>query len=233
MGIYIGNETGIRVMPHVCCRDRNLIGLRSAMLGAHINGIRDVLIITGDPVGRDERGTITGVFDVNSIRLMEYVKSMNEEIFPEEPFYYGGALNYAGANIDAIEGRMRKKMEAGCSYFLTQPVYSDADIERVRELKKRTKAKIMVGLMPLVSYKNAIFMKNEMPGIDVPDAVIACYRPDMSREEAEDAAISVCVKIGEKVCGFADGYYLMTPFNRVGLVSRIMDKLRQCEERQQ
>lgn len=233
MGIYIGNETGIRVMPHVCCRDRNLIGLRSAMLGAHINGIRDVLIITGDPVGRDERGTITGVFDVNSIRLMEYVKSMNEEIFPEEPFYYGGALNYAGANIDAIEGRMRKKMEAGCSYFLTQPVYSDADIERVRELKKRTKAKIMVGLMPLVSYKNAIFMKNEMPGIDVPDAVIACYRPDMSREEAEDAAISVCVEIGEKVCGFADGYYLMTPFNRVGLVNRIMDKLRQCEERQQ
>lgn len=229
MGIYIGRETGIDVMPHVCCRDRNLIGLRSAMLGAHINGIREVLIITGDPVGRDDRNTITSVFDVNSIRLMEYVKNMNEEIFPEEPFYYGGALNYAGVNIDAIEMRMRKKMEAGCSFFLTQPVYSDADIQRVRELKERTEAKIILGLMPLVSYKNAMFMKNEMPGIDVPDEVAACYSPDMSREAAEETAISVCVEIGEKVRKFADGYYLMTPFNRVGLVNRIIDKLRQCE----
>ena len=227
MGVYIGNETGVRVMPHVCCRDRNLIGLRSAMLGAHINGIRDMLIITGDPVGRDDRGSITGVFDMNSIRLMEYVRNMNEELFPDEPFYYGGALNYAGVNIDAIETRMRKKMEAGCSYFLTQPVYSDADIIRVRELKERTGAKIILGLMPLVSYKNALFMRNEMPGIDVPDKIVECYKPDMSREEAEETAENICVAIGEKARDFADGYYLMTPFNRVGLVNRIIDRLRQ------
>lgn len=227
MGVYIGNETGVRVMPHVCCRDRNLIGLRSAMLGAHINGIRDMLIITGDPVGRDDRGSITGVFDLNSIRLMEYVRNMNEELFCDEPFYYGGALNYAGVNIDAIETRMRRKMEAGCSYFLTQPVYSDADITRVRELKERTGAKIILGLMPLVSYKNALFMKNEMPGIDVPDVIVECYKPDMSREEAEKAAEAICVAIGENAKDFADGYYLMTPFNRVGLVNRIINKLRQ------
>ena len=227
MGVYIGNETGVRVMPHVCCRDRNLIGLRSAILGAHINGIRDMLIITGDPVGRDDRGSITSVFDMNSIRLMEYVRNMNEELFPDEPFYYGGALNYAGVNIDAIETRMRKKMEAGCSYFLTQPVYSDADITRVRELKERTGAKIILGLMPLVSYKNALFMKNEMPGIDVPDKIVECYKPDMSREEAEETAENICVAIGEKARDFADGYYFMTPFNRVGLVNRIIDRLRQ------
>lgn len=226
MGIYIGNETGIKVMPHICCRDRNLIGLRSAILGAHINGIRDMLIITGDPVGRDERGSITSVFDMNSIRLMEYVRNMNEEVFSEAPIYYGGALNYAGVNVDAIETRIRKKMEAGCSYFLTQPVYSDTDIERVQELKKRTGAKIILGLMPLVSYKNAMFMKNEMPGIDVPDEVVAYFKPDMSREEAEQAAETICVAIGEKAKEFADGYYLMTPFNRVGLVNRIIDKLR-------
>lgn len=226
MGIFIGNQAGVKVMPHVCCRDRNLIGLRSAMLGAHINGIRDMLIITGDPVGRDDRGTITSVFDMNSIRLMEYVQNMNEEMFLEEPFYYGGALNYAGVNIDAIETRMRKKMEAGCSYFLTQPVYSDTDIARVQELKKRTGAKIILGLMPLVSYKNAMFMKNEMPGIDIPDEVVACFKPDMSREEAEKAAETICVAIGEKAKDFADGYYLMTPFNRVALVNRIIDQLR-------
>lgn len=229
MGIYIANKTGIRVMPHVCCRDRNLIALRSAILGGHINGIRDMLIITGDPVARDDRNIISSVFDMNSIKLMDYVKNMNQETFLEEPIYYGGALNYAGVNVDAIASRMKKKMEAGCSYFLTQPVYSDADIERVRELKKRTGAKIILGIMPLVSYKNALFMKNELPGIDVPEEIINCYRPDMERAEAEETAVRISVEIGKKAMDFADGFYFMTPFNRVLLVNRIIDGLRECQ----
>ncbi len=229
MGIYIANKTGIQVMPHVCCRDRNLIALRSAILGGYINGIRDMLIITGDPVARDDRNIISGVFDMNSIRLMDYVKNMNQETFFGEPVYYGGALNYAGVNIDAIVARMIKKMEAGCSYFLTQPVYSDADIDRVRELKKRTGAKIILGIMPLVSYKNALFMKNEMPGIHVPDEIIKCYQPEMSREEAQEAAVEISMEIGRKAMDFTDGFYLMTPFNRVSLVKVIMDRLRELE----
>lgn len=229
MGIYLANQTGARVMPHVCCRDRNVIALRSAILGGYINGIRDMLVITGDPVARDDRGTVSGVFDFNSIKLMEYISNMNTEVFSEEPYFFGGALNYAGVNIEAIVGRMKKKMEAGCSYFLTQPVYSDEDIERVRELKCRTGAKIILGLMPLVSYKNALFMKNEMPGISVPDSIVNQYHPDMSREEAETIAEKVCVEIGKKAMDFADGYYLMTPFNRVTLVNRIIHDLRMSD----
>ena len=227
MGIYISNKTGIRVMPHVSCRDRNLIGLRSGILGGYINGIRDVLIITGDPVARDDRNIISSVFDVNSIRLMEYVKNMNQELFSKDPIYYGGALNYAGVNIDAIVTRMERKMEAGCSYFLTQPVYSDEDIERVRELKRRTGAKIIFGIMPLVSYKNATFMKNEMPGVNIPEEVLSLYKPEMSREAAENVAVDCCVSIGEKAKEFADGFYFMTPFNRVSLVNKIINRLRE------
>lgn len=229
MGIYIANKTGIRVMPHVCCRDRNLVALRSAILGGHINGIRDMLIITGDPVARDDRNIISSVFDMNSIRLMDYVKNMNQETFVGEPVYYGGALNYAGVNIDAIVSRIVKKMEAGCSYFLTQPVYSDEDIDRVRELKKRTGAKIILGIMPLVSYKNALFMKNEMPGIDVADDIVKRYDPKMSRKDAEETATEISVEIGQKAVDFADGFYLMTPFNRVSLVNGIIDRLRELE----
>lgn len=229
MGIYIANKTGIRVMPHVCCRDRNLVALRSAILGGHINGIRDMLIITGDPVARDDRNIISSVFDMNSIRLMDYVKNMNRETFLGEPVYYGGALNYAGVNIDAIVSRMVKKMEAGCSYFLTQPVYSEEDINRVRELKKRTGAKIILGIMPLVSYKNALFMKNEMPGIDVADDIVKRYDPKMSRKDAEETATEISVEIGQKAVDFADGFYLMTPFNRVSLVNGIIDRLRELE----
>lgn len=229
LAVYAKRLTDISVMPHVAMRDRNLIGLRSEILGAHANGIRDFLVITGDPVGPDNRGKITGVFDVNSIRFMEYLQHMNEEIFPDQPVYYGGALNYAGNNIWAIAGRMRKKMEVGCSYFLTQPVFSEEDVQRVIELKEMTGAKIICGLMPLVSYRNALFMKNEMPGIHVNDEILNRYDPEMSREEAEDTAVALCLDIAEALRGAADGFYLMTPFHRVGLVNRIINAIKQGE----
>lgn len=229
LAVYAKRLTDISVMPHVAMRDRNLIGLRSEILGVHANGIRDFLVITGDPVGPDNRGKITGVFDVNSIRFMEYLQHMNEEIFPDQPVYYGGALNYAGNNIRAIVGRMRKKMEAGCAYFLTQPIFSEEDVQRVIELKEMTGAKIICGLMPLVSYRNALFMKNEMPGIHVNDEILNRYDPEMSREEAEDTAVALCLDITEALRGAADGFYLMTPFHRVGLVNRIINAIKQGE----
>ena len=229
LAVYAKRLTDISVMPHVAMRDRNLLGLRSEILGAHANGIRDFLVITGDPVGPDNRGKITGVFDVNSIRFMEYLQHMNEEIFPDQPVYYGGALNYAGNNIRAIVGRMRKKMEAGCAYFLTQPIFSEEDVQRVIELKEMTGAKIICGLMPLVSYRNALFMKNEMPGIHVNDEILNRYDPEMSREEAEDTAVALCLDIAEALRGAADGFYLMTPFHRVGLVNRIINAIKQGE----
>lgn len=226
MAIYVQNKTGLSMMPHISCRDRNLIGIHSALLGAHINDIRNLLIITGDPVAREDRDVITPVFDFNSIKLMQYVQNMNEEVFGNEPFYYGGALNYATGKLELIVARMRKKIEAGCGYFLTQPIYSDEDIERVRALKKMTGAKILCGIMPLVSLKNARFMQNEMPGIHVPDEIVERYHADMKREDAEETAVQICVEIGRKMSDFADGYYIMTPFNRVQLVNRIIHGLR-------
>lgn len=226
MASYLKVKTGAEVMPHITCRDRNIIGLRSALLGAHINGIRDMLIITGDPIGIEDRKTITNVYDMNSVKLMEYVKRMNDEVFPEAPIYYGGALNYSGANPKAIAERMIRKMEAGCSYFLTQPIYSDEDIERVAWLKKETGAVIACGIMPLVSYKNAMYMKHEMPGINVPDDIIARYSPEQTREEAENTAIEISVETAEKLADIADGYYFMTPFNRVSMISKIIDAVK-------
>lgn len=227
LAVYGKNIADVQIMPHVAMRDRNLIGLRAEVLGAHVNGIRDLLIITGDPVGRDDRGKITGVFDMNSIRFMDYLKHMNEEVFGNYPMYYGGALNYDGPNIDAIISRMLKKMEAGCSYFLTQPIFSEGDIERIRELKEKTGAKIICGIMPIVSYRNALFMQNEMPGIHIDDAVVTKYKPDMSREDAEKVAIEISAGIAEKLADIADGYYIMTPFHRVELVVKIMDRIRE------
>ena len=220
-------ETGIPVMPHIACRDRNIIGLRGMLLGDHMNDIRQLLIVTGDPVARDARGTISGVFDMNSIRLMEYVKHMNEELYADDPLHFGGALNYHGANPDAIIRRMEKKIEAGCEYFLSQPIYSDEDVERIAYIRQALcgRAKLCCGIMPLVSYKNAMFLHNEMAGIHIPQEILEKYDPGMSREAAQAVAVEISLELVHKLSDIADAYYFMTPFNRADLICEIIEGL--------
>lgn len=217
-------ETGLTVMPHIACRDRNIIGLRGMLLADHMNDIRHLLIVTGDPVARDARGTISGVYDMNSIRLMEYVTHMNEELYADDPLHFGGALNYHGANPDAIIRRMEKKIEAGCEYFLTQPVYSDEDVERIAYIRAAIggRARIFGGIMPLVSYKNAMFLHHEMAGIHIPEEILNRYTPDMSREAAQEVAVAISLKLAAQLEPYVDGYYFMTPFNRAGLICEII-----------
>ena len=222
MSIKIANETGMHVMPHVCCRDRNMISMRSSLLGAYIHGLRNLLIVTGDPVPGDSRVSTTGVFDYNSIQLMEYVKEMNVEHFESESFCYGGALNYGRGMIDKVVERMKRKIDAGAKYFLTQPIYSDEDIERIRLIKEKLDTKILCGILPFVSYRNACFIKNEISGIYVPDEMVERYHPDMSKEEAENVGAAMAKEIMVKLNPIADGYYFMLPFNRVSLMDKIL-----------
>lgn len=221
MSIKIAKEAKISVMPHVCCRDKNMIAMRSSLLGAYIHDIRNILVVTGDPVPSVSRLSTTGVFDYNSIQLMDFVKDMNVEHFSKEPLYYGAALNYGRGKIDKVVERMEKKIQAGAKYFLTQPIYSDEDIDRIKQIKERVDTKILCGIMPLVSYRNANFMKNEIAGIHVPDGIIERYRPDMTKEEAEIVGATIANEIISKLNPFADGYYFMLPFNRVSLMDKI------------
>ena len=229
LGSVLQRTCHISVMPHVSCRDRNLIGLRAMMLGSYFNDIRHYLLITGDPVPQADRSSVTQVFDYNSIRFMSLVHEMNEDVFAKDRVVYGGALNYAGANPDAIASRMRQKMEQGCSYFLTQPVYSQEDIKRLAYLKGETGAKIIGGIMPLVSYRNAMFLSSEMPGIHIPQEIVEQYTSDMTRETAEETAVHICVSIAKEMAEVVDGYYLMTPFNRVELICRIIEAIRKTD----
>lgn len=226
LAVKIQHETGIQVMPHVSCRDKNIIAMRASMLGTYMNGIRHYLIVTGDPVARGDRDIITSVFDFNSIKFMQYVNEMNQDVFEGEPVVYGGALNYHGANPDAIIQRIQLKADAGCACVLTQPVYSTEDVERLRYIKSGIDIKLMCGIMPLVSYKNAMFMSNEMPGVHISPETVARYTPEMTREEAEKVASEISVEIAEKLYDIADGFYFMTPFNRTGLIVQIIQSIR-------
>lgn len=226
MASIMHREHGVEVMPHICCRDKNIIGIRAELLALHMADIRNLLIITGDPVNKEDRQTISGVFDFNSVRLMNYIKQLNSDLLKDDPFIYGGALNYDGVGVQSIIERMKNKMNEGCSYFLTQPIYSNEDIERVKMLRETTGAKVICGIMPLVSYRNALFMKNEVHGINVPDEIMNLYDPEMTREEGESVALSMAVDLAKKLEDIADGYYLMTPLGRVDLIRRILTKIK-------
>ena len=211
-------------------RDRNVIAIKSWLLGTYIEGIRNLLVITGDPVPSPERNDIKSVFNLNSIRLLEMIAEMNREVFAQEPFLLGGALNLNVLNKDVELRRMEQKIESGARFFLTQPVFLDSTIEYLRKAKQKTDAKILAGIIPLVSYRNAVFLNNEIAGIDIPDKYIKKFSPNMSRQEAEYVGVEIAVDIINKVKGQADGIYLITPFNRTGMIAKIIDKsLRQVE----
>lgn len=225
IGARVSRELKMSVMPHVACRDKNSIALGGAFLGAHINGIRNLLIVTGDPVPAGDRSVSSPVYDFNSVTLMEYLKQMNEEYFSRDPLIYGGALNYGRKNPEKEIERMKKKIAAGASYFLTQPIYSSEDIDRIRYIKSQVDTKILCGIMPLVSYRNAMFIKNEIYGINVPEEVVLKYQPEMSRTEGEQAGIEISLKLIGQMRDVADGYYFMVPFNRAAMIGRIIERM--------
>lgn len=223
--ILVNQQTEIATMPHICCRDKNVIALGGVFLGAHMNGIRNMLVITGDPVPTGDKSTTSSVYDFNSFRLMNYFKQLNIEYFADDPIIYGGALNQCRPNLDIEIDRMHKKCSAGADYFLTQPIYSDDDIERIKYIKTKIETKILCGIMPLVNFRNAMFVKNEMSGIQIPDEIITRYNENMSREEGEQVGITISLEIIAKLHDIADGYYFMVPFNRASMICKIIEKM--------
>ncbi|MBR1931652.1 MAG: bifunctional homocysteine S-methyltransferase/methylenetetrahydrofolate reductase [Lachnospiraceae bacterium] len=222
MAEKVWRETGICVMPHICCRDKNAIAMRSQLLGAHINHIHNFLIITGDPIPSMVRSTVKSVFNFDSVGLMHIMADMNEEQFAHAPICYGGAINQGRRNLDVEIGRVRKKMEAGATFFLTQPVSTREGAGVLRRIKEETGARILCGVMPFVSLKNALFMKNEMTGIEVTEEVLARYREDMTREEGEAAGVALAKDVIAWTEDFVDGYYFSFPFNRVHMLEKIL-----------
>lgn len=222
MAEKVARETGMCVMPHICCRDKNAIAMRAQLLGAHINHIYNFLVITGDPVPSMVRSSIKSVFNFDSVGLMRIMNDMNEDQFSDAPICYGGAINQASKNIDNVIARVKKKMDAGATFFLTQPISTQESAERVRAIKQATGARVLCGIMPFVSLKNATFMKNEMTGIEVTDEVLARYREDMTRAEGEEAGIRLAQEMMALTEDFADGYYFSFPFNRVEMLEQIL-----------
>lgn len=222
MAEKVHRATGMDVMPHLCCRDKNALAMRSLLMGAQINDILNMLIVTGDPLPSAARETVKAVFNFDSVGLMRMAQEMNGELFGDRTLCYGGAINHGRPNLDVEIGRVKKKMSAGAEFFLTQPVFTREDAERLRRVKAETGACILCGVMPLVNRRNALFMRNEIAGVQVTDEIIARYPENASRDEGEAVGVALARDVIAMVQDFADGYYFTFPFNRAYLMDRVL-----------
>lgn len=225
-GIRIKYATGMEVMPHICCRDKNSLAVRGMFLGAHANDLKNFLIITGDPLASNQKDSVKKVFNFNSISMMNYIHQMNEDLELIQPFIFGGAINQSRPNFEVELKRVGQKIEAGAKYFLTQPIFSKTDMERLKIIKERYDCHILCGIMPLISYKNAFFIKNEIHGIEVPDEILELYDPSMDKEEGEWVGVHLAKRLMEALKDIASGYYFMLPFNRVSILEKLFKEER-------
>ena len=221
----LARETGMRVIPHLTCRDKNLNALKSAMLGLSIEGIGTVLAVTGDPVRDEDRLRIRSLAGFNSLDFARTISEWNQTDFAL-PFTIGGALNVNARNFSVELERAILKTEAGVSMFFTQPVISEQALRNLRLARDVLPNETMLlgGILPVVSHKNALFMNENLNGITVSPEIVELYR-DATKDQASGLAVSVSLDIMEKLSHEVDGYYLITPFKRIDIIESIITEL--------
>ena len=224
----VHRELGMNVLPHMTCRDRNLNATKALLLGLYAEGVREVLAITGDPIPTAERDEVKNVYQFNSRKLAKYIVSLaGEGREMPSPITVFGALNLNARNFEVELRRAAEKLENGMSGFLTQPLLSAQAVENLKKTRETLgeRAKILAGILPVVSQRNAIFMENEVNGIHVDEAIIQKFE-GLDRTAGEELGLEVSVQAAKAAAPYADGFYLMTPFNRVALMERLIARLR-------
>ena len=219
----IKQRFNIEPLVHITCRDRNLIGLQSHLLGLSLIGVNEILAITGDPSKVGHLPGATNVYDVNSKGLTEIALRFNQGINTD-----GDALkkhtnfNIAGAfdpNVRKLDGavkRLEKKVASGMSYFITQPVYSKEKIKQVYEATKHLNTPFFIGIMPIASYNNALFLHNEVPGIKMSEEVLNQFKAVKDdKEKTKELSLRLSKELIDTVHEYFNGLYIITPFQKV------------------
>src|SRR5207247_1569749 len=215
---------------HFPCRDRNLMGIQADLLGAPALDVRNILALKGDPPRAGDYVNTTAVFDVNAIGLIEVLKRMNQgldatgnSIGTPTSFCVGAALNPGAENIKAEISRFQRKVHAGAQWLQTQPVYDLAELDRFLEQAGGPPVPVIVGVLPLHSYRHAEFLHNEVPGITIPEQIRARLR------DAGDGALRVGIEMAQRLVreirSRYAGVYLMPSFGRFEVVAEVLDAL--------
>jgi methionine synthase I (cobalamin-dependent)/5,10-methylenetetrahydrofolate reductase len=229
--LLVRDGTGLDINMHFTCRDRNLMGIQADLLGAHALDIRNILAMTGDPPRTGDYANATAVFDVDGVGLIEVLRRMNEgldatgnSIGEPTAFCVGAALNPSAEDVPREIERMGRKIEAGARWLQTQPVYDLALLDRFLERAGGSAVPVLVGIMPLHSFRHAEFLHNEVPGITIPDDVRARLRD--AGDQALRTGIGMAQRLVDEVRGRYAGAYLMPSFGRFEVVAEVLDALR-------
>jgi methionine synthase / methylenetetrahydrofolate reductase(NADPH) len=224
--LLIEQQVGIESVTHYACRDRNLLGMLSDLLGAAAIGLRNLLLITGDPPKMGPYPSATAVFDIDAIGLTNLVRNLNHGRDPGDnaigaptQFVIGVGVNPAPIDLDHELKRFAWKVEAGAEFAVTQPVFDANQLENFLRRTEGQRPPIVAGIWPLVSVRNAEFLANEVPGVSVPVSVIERMRKasDKSKEHAIAEGIAIAREMLERVRGGVQGVQVSAPFGKVEL----------------
>jgi homocysteine S-methyltransferase len=221
MAVRLEREIGIETIIHYCCRDRNLLGMQSDLLGAHTLGLRNVLLITGDPPKLGDYPDATAVFDVDSIGLTNMVTRLNRgldvggnAIGEPTAFYVGCGANPGSPDLDKEIARFEWKVDAGASFCITQPVFDVDALLRFLERIRGVRIPVIAGVWPLASFRNAEFMNNEVPGVDVPDWILERMRRADTKDRARIEGIAIARETLQALLPHVQGAQISAPFGR-------------------
>jgi 5,10-methylenetetrahydrofolate reductase len=229
LGYLVKEKLGMRPLIHIACRDRNIIGLQSHLMGLHTLGMNDVLAITGDPARVGDFPGASSVYDVSSFELIQMIKQLNEglsfsgkDLGQKTAFSIAAAFNPNVRSVEKAVKRLEKKIQYGADYFISQPVFSEEKLIEVYEQTKHLDAPIYIGLMPLTSSKNAEFLHNEVPGIKIADSIrnrMASLNDNPLLAARE--GIEITKSLIDTALDLFNGIYLITPFLRYELTAEL------------
>lgn len=229
--VMIEQQAGIETVLHYTCRDRNLLGMQSDMLGAHAIGLRNVLLVTGDPPKMGSYPNATGVFDIDAIGLTNMVKRLNSGIdLGSRPIgeptalSIGVGVNPVHADFEYEMKRFMYKVEAGAEWAITQPVFDLQALYRFMEYidKHNIKIPIIAGIWPLMSFRNAQFMHNEVPGVSIPDEIMKRMAEPQTAEDARKVGVEIARGMVSSLGRDVEGFQVSAPFGRVELALDVL-----------
>jgi len=216
LGFLVKDRLGLRPLLHIACRDRNLIGTQSHLMGMHALGIDHVLAVTGDPARFGDLPGSSSVYDLTSFEMIRMIKQLNEGIaFSGKPlkqranFVVGGAFNPHVKQFDKAIQRLERKVEAGVDYIMTQPVFDPALFEKIYTATRHLGVPVFIGIMPLISENNAVFLHNEVPGIQLSDETMK-RMAGLRGEEGRAMGVRIAKELLDEAMKYFHGIYLMT-----------------------
>jgi homocysteine S-methyltransferase len=230
--VLLQNKVGMDTILHYTCRDRNLLGIQSDLLGAYALGLRNILAITGDPPKLGDYPDATAVYDVDSIGLIRIMDHLNHGcdlagnlIGPALGIHIGCGADPSKPDWDKEIRRLEAKVAAGAEYIMTQPVYDPRTVDKFLSSVRHMEVPILIGILPLYSHKNAEFLHNEVPGMSIPDDIRERMRLAGSGEAAQSEGVAIAQESLRAARDLAQGTYIMPPFNKVELAVRVIEAL--------